>query len=291
MPAVLLFASLSVASAGDLSRCDSVTGGEQLQCFKEQYPAKHSKVRAACGSVPKQKKRACRVREYKKLGLTFRPSSGGGGGGGGGGNGGGGGATLLTVKVVGATIAPVKTSGKDWDGTKISPELGAAVAALATGGASILTGAEGGDATAELLNAGSQGSAAPDVIGYVRLVGPSRPALSQAAGVPMALGTAERKVQDSYTPTFVYNAEYQNWPFLEGSRLEVSLWDADLTQHDPIGVAQVPVSALKAARDKGTIYEFPVADQTSGQVVSIRLSVFPGSAGAGGPGQNGTRWQ
>lgn len=291
MSLAVLLTGLAIAS--DLGRCDGLAGGEQLACFRVEYPAKFSKVKTACSAVPKANKRGCRVREFRKLGLAFQPAGQGGSQAGATGaraSGEGAGATFLDVRIVGATISPTKTTGQDWDGMKVSPELGAADAALATQGTSLAAGKTGGTATAELLNAGTAGTAAPDVIGYVRIIGPTRPALASVAGTPMALGTVNNKVQDSYTPTFTIGAAYGNWPFLEGSRLEVSLWDADMSEHDPIGVFHVPLSALKAARDKGTIYEFPAADQTSGQVFSLRMSVMPGAGRGTQPALHGTRW-
>lgn len=317
MRRVLLLSSALAAPvpalAGDaaLTACDGMTGPTQLDCLQAKYPEIHAEVRAICDGA--EQVRQCRKREFAARGIAFvplTPSAGGSAGTGAGSpsepsasgtgvatspgkpttDGTSNGPTYLTIRFVGALIGPGKNNGSNWDGPgTVDPAAVEVVAALITGGSSLGAGGFVGQSGSAALNFAAQGTSAPDVIGYTAVVGSTKPDLARVAGTPLALGTVNAYVADSYTPTFPYQVEYRNWPVFPDTRLEIQLWDMDMSESDPIGVIQINAEHLAAALAKKAIYEVPVADQTSGQVLAIKLSVTPGSASAR-PEMKGTRW-
>ncbi len=285
----------ATALAADRTDCDGLAGREMLTCIEEHWPKVYAAVEGACKEA--EKPRDCRVTGYAASRITFVPGSKGGGAGStpktaakaeaGASDA----AEYVTIRFVGAQIGPGKAGGSNWDGTgNISPEAAEAMLAVATQGASLSAAGAAGTASSVALNAAVQGTAAPDVIGSVRVVGPTRTDLAKTAGTWMALATPAQKVEDSYTPTFTYQMEYQNWPVYEDTRFELSLWDGDLSQNDPIGVVQISKTNIDAALAKGSILEVPVGDQSSGQIVSVKISVMHGSSAVKDAKMNGYKY-
>lgn len=284
--------SPATAHAAERTDCDGLAGREMLACIEEHWPKVYAAVEATCKEA--EKPRDCRLTEYAANRITFVPGSKEGGAGSKGKSSGKAASAdadapeYVTIRFVGAQIGPGKAGGSNWDGTgNIPPEAAEAMLAVATQGASLSAGGNAGTASSVALNAAIQGTAAPDVIGSVRVVGPTRSDLTKTAGTPMALASSGKKVEDSYTPTFTYQMEYQNWPVYADTRFELSLWDADLSNNDPIGVVQLTRVNIDAALAKGTILEVPVGDQSSGQVVSVKISVMHGSSGVKDAKMNG----
>ena len=150
-----LTTTLPTASAAEELRCQELWNdtAAQIACYKENYPRKVSAVKAVCGPLPKgANKRACRKREYQNQGLPLgvrpvaasdgssppsrppvlpgaaatgqRPAAAGSGPR----PGQQAGPTYLSVRIIGASVAPSKSSGQDWDGARVTPELAEAVA-------------------------------------------------------------------------------------------------------------------------------------------------------------------
>ena len=294
-------------SSASLDGCEGLEGKDQLSCIEERYPEQYRRVEDGCASD--ERPRDCRREKYAVEGISFTPRSPAPDGEGE--RAGGRRAhrperaadtentaqpsdaapapRYLTRRFIGAQIGPGKAGGANWDGTgNISPGAAAAVTALITGGTSLAASTVSGELAATALNTAVQGTAAPDVTGFVYASGTTTKSLAATAGTPIALATTSQMVDDSYTPTFIYRAEYYNWPVFADTRFEVSLWDVDFSENDPIGVVQIGAAAVLDALAKGTILEVPVADQCSGQIINIKVSVSAG-AGAGSPSTlNGT---
>ena len=310
-----LVIALSSAASGSaraeaLTACDGLEGREQLSCIATSYPEQFAQVEASCSET--EHPRECRRDGFAAVGIAFvpaanprssrvrtprtdavgqpdptpapemapsastaaeQPSD----------------RIYVTIRFISAQIGPGKAGGANWDGTgTISPAAAEAVAALITQGASLATSTVSGELTSAALNTANQGTQAPDVIGFVYVSGPTTKGLASTAGVPIALATSDKMVDNNYVPTFLYRAEYSNWPVFADTRFEVSLWDVDLTENDPIGVVQINATSIIAALEKGTIFEVPVADQCSGQIVNIKLSVSPGEGATHASTVNGS---
>ena len=268
--------------AGDEPRtaCDGQSGKQQLACITENYPKIAAKVEDLCAAD--EQPRQCRQREFATRGIQFTPGNAtaetSAKGGAKASKSGASGPTYVTVRFVGAQIGPGMSDGSNWDGpNRIPPAALEGMLALASGGTTLAAGGEAGKMASDTLGMATQGTAAPEVIGWVAVVGPTNPNLAKVAGTPMALGTSAQTVQDSYTPTFAYQMEYRNWPVFPDTRFELQLWDADMQANDPIGVLQLNAEHIAAALAKKSIYEIPVADQTSGQVLTIKISATPGA--------------
>lgn len=274
----LLLLAVFRANAGEQERteCDGLSGKEQLVCIEEHYPKIFAKVKELCHGADDAK--TCREREFSSRGIDFAAKGGSRQQSGRKDASGVSDIDILTVRFLGAQVGPGTTTGQQWDGmSPLPPSAIEAMAAWATGGASLAAPGAAGEMGAATISSMNQGLEGPEVVGNVAVVGTVRKGLERAAAAPMALATGDHHVRDSFSPSFPLPVEYQNWPVYEDTRFQLYLWDHDLSEDDPIGTVQVNKQQLLAALAKQSVYEVQVADQSGGQLLLLRVSVTRGA--------------
>jgi len=172
----------------------------------------------------------------------------------------------VSVQVVDAIIAPSKADGTAWDGTVMIPDevltqVGDALAGgdPVGGVLAVLAGPTLNDAIDSLDKPDAFGTAQATVFGTI--------------GEAYWLAQEGDAIQDSYTPIWPYGWYYKNVPIDSDVRISVQLWDSDLIDDDPIGVAQINSSDFKAALAAQEKFYVRVDDQTDGQLLFIGISV------------------
>lgn len=173
----------------------------------------------------------------------------------------------INLTFLGAVIGPTKENGAPWDGpARIDTRTLSTVQNLMAPGS--------GMASSAIINTVSQlarqGTAAPDVIGYVEQIGSTIRDLANTAGIPIALATKQNMTRDSYTPQF--SVTYEGWPIFKDSRFQIHLWDADLFNNDAIGVVEITYNDIMQAIKNGKTTWIKVSDQSFNQVLFIQIS-------------------
>lgn len=173
----------------------------------------------------------------------------------------------VNFTVLGAVIGPVKINGKSWDvGRAVDPSASGLIAELMAPGSGALV--------SSVVNTVSQvaanGTAAPDVVGYIQQVGPTTRYLSKISGTPIELAGKRTLARDSYTPNF--QAGYSGWPIFIGTRFRIHLWDLDFQNHDTIAAVEITYDDIMSAIKHGKTKWIKVADQSNNQLLYIQIS-------------------
>jgi len=165
---------------------------------------------------------------------------------------------LRRVDLVGATIAPVKADGRQWDG------LGAQANKLILNGlsAALASATPYAAAMRFLSEPATQALAKPDVTGVAELY---------IDGQLVKRHTLA-KIQDSFTPQWTDVAWENVTP--KRARLRIVLYDADLTAADPIGIMDLNGDDLLAAQWDGNVRQVLVSKQTNRQALFVAVSVM-----------------
>jgi hypothetical protein len=167
------------------------------------------------------------------------------------------------LDIVGVVVGPAKADGRAWDGQgAISASDVSELVSLAT------PGNPAGPAIAQAVALASVGTSLPDVFGYAEVY-------TTKGRQPwrLSLASPQQRVQDSLTPNF--RAAVSGIPLGPGLRVRITLYDADLQEHDPIGVVEITADDLTRALQRKRITEISVADQSNGQVLYIKVAVRP----------------
>ena len=82
--------------------------------------------------------------------------------------------------------------------------------------------------------------------------------------------------EDTYTP--IWPSPTPGWsqvPLISDLRFRFNLFDEDLVNDDPIGVAEVNYADVVAALKDGHIFQVELAAQTNNQLLFVAMSVMP----------------
>jgi hypothetical protein len=171
----------------------------------------------------------------------------------------------VTVQIVDAIIAPGKADGTTWDGFGTIPsdvltDVDQALAAInpVEGILAVLAGPALNGALISVDKPDPYGVAQATTFG---VVGDTYWIVDRTHALP-----------DTYTPIWP-TFGYTNVPIDSDVRIAVEIWDQDISDDDPIGVAQINSADLKAALAAQAKYEVRVDDQTDGQLLFIGVSV------------------
>ena len=174
--------------------------------------------------------------------------------------------TRVWVQIVNATIGPAKVDGSSWGGKKVDPSIVAKVGTL-------LMGSNPYIGILSLLSAPGLASLdKPSSFGLVDVAidGEYLPRLRGCLFNP-----CNKFSIHTFTPIFELPS-YQNVPLGDGTRFKVTLnCNHILTRPEPIGVAIINSKDLRKALEDQKIYQVPVADQTSNQLLFIGIDVRP----------------
>ncbi|RXJ79343.1 hypothetical protein [Arcobacter sp. F2176] len=179
----------------------------------------------------------------------------------------------INLTVLGAVIAPTKIDKTTWDkgGIKIDNASSNLISEMLT------TGIPVSSIMNTIGNNAAKGTAAPDVIGYIQLIGSSLKNISNIAWTPIVLATKSYALsKDSYTPSF--NAGYKNWPLFKENRFRIVLWDADLFDDDPIATVELTYNDVMNAIKVGKTTWINVAEQGNNQLLFIQISASESSS-------------
>ena len=167
----------------------------------------------------------------------------------------------VDITLTGAEIAPTMATGTAWDGPN----------SLSPGARGVLDSALAGlDSSGQLSSAVKSAAdtlARPDPAASLVF-------LPEEGTAPVHADAAERP--DTLTPAWT-------GPTLKGvlwspaAKLEITLIDHDVATDDPIGKVVLRAGDLARAEANDGPLTFPVADQTSGQVLSVTVSVVAAS--------------
>lgn len=177
----------------------------------------------------------------------------------------------LDVEFTGVVVVPYKMDGKPWDGVgaMASPEVLASLAVY-TGGASVLAA----DTVSKLAQgAASHGVDLPDPFGYVTVL-----IDGTWLGGKLSLVGPQNTNKNTCTPMFTARPGLLGLPDQDGLRLQVTVYDEDIGSYDVVGMAEIPIAELRAARDAGKIVQIPVGDQTANQLLLVGVSVRDSNA-------------
>jgi hypothetical protein len=158
-----------------------------------------------------------------------------------------------------ALLGPMKVGGAPWDGPgAVQPETVNAVT-LALGAV---------NPQAELLALFANPAIAaldkPEPYGEARVV---------IAGSPIVVVKIDGAERDTLTPIWTTVA-LDRVPLQPDVRVEVTLYDRDLVNDDPMGAATITQQDLIAALQAGRIHHVRVAEQTNQQVLFLDISVY-----------------
>ncbi len=177
-----------------------------------------------------------------------------------------------TIEIVEVVVALAKHDGRQWDGMgTVPPELVAGALAVAAPGVSAVPGSN--EMAAFLAQAANAGSTPPDVFGYVELKGPNAPPTWQ--GIKVSLRSSADPMQDSYLVTFPNSPGFQNVKLQENDSIRLTLYDADLTEKDPIGTFDLTFSELTEAASVEGLAQINVASRSQNQVLLVKFNVYP----------------
>ncbi|MBX3157136.1 MAG: hypothetical protein KF773_14265 [Deltaproteobacteria bacterium] len=178
------------------------------------------------------------------------------------------------VAIEGVVVALSKVDGTKWDGGgKVSADLLGRFSAAA---------AKFGIETAqpEIALAGVVG-----LLGSASLSFAEKPDTKGSAqlfvdGVRVGKPIAMRVAEETFTPQWPGVLEWSRVPIDRDVRIRVVLVDQDTIVDDPIGTAIITSADLRKALAYGKVFPVAVADQTSNQVVAIKVSAMLEGAAA-----------
>lgn len=179
----------------------------------------------------------------------------------------------INLTILGAVIAPTKIDKTTWDkgGVKIDNASSNLISEMLT------TGIPVSSIMNTIGNSAAKGTAAPDVIGYIQLVGTTLKNISNIAWTPIALATKKYSLsKNSYTPSF--NAGYKNWPLFKENRFRIVLLDADLFDDDPIATIELTYDDVMNAIEAGKTTWINVSEQGMNQLLFIQISASESSS-------------
>ena len=180
----------------------------------------------------------------------------------------------IDLTILGAVIAPTKIDKTTWDRgvIKIDNASSNLISEMIT------TGIPVSSIMNTIGNSAAKGTAAPDVIGYIQLLGKTLKSVSNIAWTPIALATKNYAItKNSYTPMF--NAGYKNWPLYKDNRFRIVLLDADMfDSDDAIGTIELTYDDVMNAIKIGKTTWINVSEQGSNQLLFIQISASESSS-------------
>ena len=165
---------------------------------------------------------------------------------------------FVSVTLVGATVAPAKFDGTQWDGTEsISSQV---MSSLRTA----LDLSDPASAAARVLTGPAmRGIEKPEPKGTATLI---------ANGVPdQRMRLAAQR--DTFTPIWRGPPTWRHVPLSHDVRLRVELFDDDFAFDDPIGTFELGQDDFMAALRSGHVHQVRVDEQTNRQVLFAGISV------------------
>ncbi len=198
-------------------------------------------------------------------------------------------APRYTIQVLSVVAGPAKAGGSapwDLDPSLSQPAFEAALKMatvyMATG-ASLAVGGllkEGGPAIEAVGDQVLQGMKAPDIFGYVELAGPDVPVAWNGIRVSLLAPTSAAK--NAYYTTFPGSPGYRAVEVGPEDMLRVTLYDADLTDPDPMGVVTVSGQQLLAAAEAAVPVFVDATGATQGQILLVEFTVMRAAPGTPG---------
>jgi hypothetical protein len=165
----------------------------------------------------------------------------------------------FVLEFLNASIAPAKFTGAHWDGFGSAPDALANIAALV---------GEPAIATASLAaRLGMSATELPDPFGEIEV-------FRDGSTGPVArcpIRSPDDPEQNTLTPSL--GCRFQLASPLSAYRFRIHLVDKDISEDDPIGIAEIGPAALHVAFDSGSVYQVNVASQTKNQILAIGISV------------------
>ncbi|MBC76127.1 MAG: hypothetical protein CME64_08935 [Halobacteriovoraceae bacterium] len=173
--------------------------------------------------------------------------------------------TSYNVSILSVLIGPTKADGKKWDATfNFGKAASGALSSLP------VSGIIPAPAINALIKGAPSGSAAPEVYGTIKHIGPTTAGLAAIAGTPLALRKRSNVIKNTYTPEF--NTEYLAWPMFKDTRFRIKLWDKDIKDDDPIGTVELVEKDIKLAVKIGKPIWIKVNEQSRNQVLFVQIS-------------------
>ncbi|HEY0463115.1 MAG TPA: C2 domain-containing protein [Polyangiaceae bacterium] len=166
----------------------------------------------------------------------------------------------MNVEFRQALIAPTKYDGRPWDGLGSVDPTSARLVAQALGASNPYAAVLG-----VLANPALAALEKPEPFGQVRVF---------SSGMVTTVLPLEIAARDTTTPIWKPTVAV-HVPLSPSSRIEVELWDKDISEHDPMGAGTVTYQDLVAALQAGTLYHVRLAEQTQNQVLFFDVSVYP----------------
>lgn len=171
------------------------------------------------------------------------------------------------ISIMGAVVGPTKIGNQKWDSGFGTLKGIVPLASIALPGILPLSS----NLISNILDKAPTGASAPDVFGFVQIVGPTTNDALKVLSKPIQLATQQSLTKNSYTPSLF--AEYQSWPIFKDTRIRIELWDKDLAENDLIGKVELNVKDLDLAiKEEKPVY-IKVADQSQNQLLYIQISV------------------
>ncbi len=190
----------------------------------------------------------------------------------------------VNLTILGTLISPTKGNGKAWDGFKTgSKKTTNLITSMLLNGSTF--GAS--EVVSKVGDFAIQGSAAPDVIGYVSQIGKTSDELSRFVGMKVGLTTKKVRTKNSYMPNF--DTEYKNWPLYKGTRFRIRLYDMDLVNHDDIGNIELNYNDIISAVEENKPKWINVSKQGGKQLLLILISAIE-TTGEMKPDIKGHKW-
>ena len=170
---------------------------------------------------------------------------------------------LVSLTVEDALVGPGLQDGSEWDGPRDVPAEAwqALDAALASVNPFLAVTQFFGQDVIDALSK-------PDAIGTADLAidGSFDPTNS------LVLADAGSNQEDTFTPIWPGAPGWEHVPLVDGLQVRVTLFDEDLSENDPIGVAILSSDDVEAALDAGEIVHVQVDDQTNRQLLFVGIS-------------------
>ncbi|MSP60399.1 MAG: hypothetical protein EXR72_08665 [Myxococcales bacterium] len=169
---------------------------------------------------------------------------------------------LVTITISGATVAPFKADGTEWDGPgKVDQKTIDGLAAALVGGNSyaVVTGFLGGQAILALTR--------PDPFGTGEVF------VGGGWINKIDLATTVNNVENTFAPAWPGPPAWQHVPLAPTLRVRVHGVDEDLVNHDVIGDAEIGYAALVQAWQSQNVVQVQVSGQTQNQLLFVGLSV------------------
>jgi hypothetical protein len=171
---------------------------------------------------------------------------------------------VVSIDVVDAVISPGMANKEAWDGIGTIPSevwsgLTAALGAPQPYSAVITFF---GDQLIQQLDN-------PEPFGTAELLSQSSP----DDGVSHVLATTTSNQEDTLIPLWPTPGRWSGVSVTSDLRVRVTLFDEDLSNHDPIGVVELNSQDIEDAIRAGQVFHARVTDQGNGQILFIGLSV------------------